>query len=275
MAKSAALKSALVILIATACGCLASPWRTGVDPTSQLAIAPAAELPVVRGPLVIHSDFPLPPNSPLLDEVIAEQGLIADRLGLPPGNAEIHVYLFAQEAAYRQTMAEQFPRFPHRRAMFVESHSQLKVFAHWSDRVAEDLRHEVAHGYLHAAVPNLPLWLDEGLAEYFEVGDAGRGFNAGYIAYLRGLQAAGNWRPDLARLERLKSAADMSQTDYAEAWLWVHFLLNHSGRSRELLAAYLTELRDSGLETPMSARVGDLTPDSDAELVRHLGKLAG
>ena len=54
----------------------------------------------------------------------------------------------------------------HRRAFFVETDTQLSVYAQWGDRVAEDLRHEVTHGYLHAVVPNVPLWIDEGLAEF-------------------------------------------------------------------------------------------------------------
>jgi hypothetical protein len=61
------------------------------------------------------------------------------------------------------------PNLPRRRAFFVETDTRLSVYAYWGDRVAEDLRHEVVHGYLHAVVPHLPLWLDEGLAEYFEV----------------------------------------------------------------------------------------------------------
>ncbi len=45
------------------------------------------------------------------------------------------------------------PSFPARRAFFVETDTRLAVYAYWGDRIAEDLRHEVAHGYLHACVP--------------------------------------------------------------------------------------------------------------------------
>ena len=44
-----------------------------------------------------------------------------------------------------------------------------KVFAYKSKALPVDVRHEGTHGLLHAALPMVPLWLDEGLAEYFEV----------------------------------------------------------------------------------------------------------
>ena len=70
--------------------------------------------------------------------------------------------------------------------------------------MAEDLRHEVAHGYLHAVVPNLPLWLDEGLAEYFEVPRGLDGVNRPHVdrACRRAWPTTGG--PNLARLEQLR-----------------------------------------------------------------------
>ena len=66
-------------------------------------------------------------------------------------------------------MTRHFPGTPSRRAFFVESPTHLSVYAQWGDRVQEDLRHEVVHGYLHAVLRDIPLCLDEGIAEYFEV----------------------------------------------------------------------------------------------------------
>ena len=81
------------------------------------------------------------------------------------------------KAHVRSFFRDRYPDFPKRRAFFVETDTQLAVYAQWGDRVAEDLRHEVAHGYLHAIVPSIPLWLDEGLAEYFEVPRGQNGLN--------------------------------------------------------------------------------------------------
>ena len=45
------------------------------------------------------------------------------------------------------------PGFPERRAIFVETDVELSVYAHWGEAIAEDLRHEVAHG---CGVPPVP-----------------------------------------------------------------------------------------------------------------------
>jgi hypothetical protein len=230
--------------------------------------------PVTVGQLVLHADFMLPPEHRMLTELQAERELIYDRLKLTPSREPIHVYLFADEGAYREHISRKFPGFPERRAIFVETDVELSVYAHWGEAIAEDLRHEVAHGYLHAAAPNVPLWLDEGLAEYFEVGRGRRGLNRTHVEYLRGQLAVGGWRPDLARLERLASAGDMTQLDYAEAWLWVHFLLESPRGNPDVLTNFLAA---SGGEQPsatLSARIRGQIPQADLAVIEHLRSLA-
>ena len=54
------------------------------------------------------------------------------------------------------------------------------------------------------------------------------------------------WRPNLPRLEGLKSAADMDQADYPKSWAWVYFLLHSPPERREILTTYLAEIHDKG-----------------------------
>ena len=70
----------------------------------------------------------------------------------------VHLYLFENTARYDAFVAARFPNFPARRAFFVETDTTLSVYAAWQDRIAEDLRHETTHGYVHAVVPTVPLW---------------------------------------------------------------------------------------------------------------------
>lgn len=255
-------------------GCLASPWvtpRTGVN-------APATEVafrePVAAGQLVIHADFHLPPGHRMVSELTSERQLICDRLLVPAGSEPIHVYLFADEATYRAHVAALYPSFPERRAIFVETDVTLSVYAHWSDRVAEDLRHEVSHGYLHSSVPNLPLWLDEGLAEYFEVARGRQGVNRAHVNYLNGQIAAAGWQPNLDRLEQLADAATMTQLDYAEAWLWVHFLLESPSGCPSVLTDCLAGLRAHDPATTLRARLRQRLPAvTEATLIEHLRSL--
>jgi hypothetical protein len=265
------LSAGLPALLLTLSACQSLAPREKTDATRREADA-AAYLahPATVGQLVLHADFVLPPEHRMLTELVAERGVICERLDLPVSREPIHVYLFAEESAYRQHVARRFPGFPERRAIFVETDVELSVYAHWGEAIAEDLRHEVAHGYLHASVPNIPLWLDEGLAEYFEVGRGRRGVNRMHVDYLNGQRAVGRWRPSLPRLEQLAVAGDMTQLDYAEAWLWVHFLLESDAGESSLVQQYLAELRSDGPAAPLSDRIGARMEHAETALLEHL-----
>jgi hypothetical protein len=224
--------------------------------------------------LVFHCrDFDLPKDHRLVRELTDERDDVCRVLGLTCSDEPIHVYLFRDAGTYGQFLARQYPGVPSRRAFFVESDTELAVYAHWSDRVAEDLRHEVAHGYLHSVVPNLPLWLDEGLAEYFEVPRGYGGLNRPHLDLLRDMMELDGWRPDMTRLERLRAAGEMSQPDYAEAWAWVYFLLSSGPERHELLTSYLTELRDNGRAEPLSVRLAAQHDEPERVLSEFLAGL--
>jgi hypothetical protein len=224
----------------------------------------------IREQLIVHCDFDLPRQHRLLDEVTALRGDIASKLGLAASDEPIHVYLFEKPEAYNEFALKYFRHSQPRRAFFVETDTRLNVYAQWGDNVAEDLRHETAHGYLHATVRNVPLWLDEGLAEYFEVPRGRQGRNQPHLDLLAARLGTGEWSPDMARLEQLTSAADMTQQDYAEAWLWVHMLLESSPDRRVVLTEYLGELRRSGIPAPLSLRLRELEPNPHRSLAEHL-----
>ncbi len=158
--------------------------------------------------LIVYSNSPLPAKHRLLEELNSLREAVNSKLALPPSDEKIHVYLFAEAAELRTYVQKHYPGFPDRRAMFIETDTQLEVYAFWGDRVAEDLRHEVAHGYLHSVVPRIPLWLDEGLAEYYEVPRGSRGLNQGHVRQIIEAFKAG-WQPNMVRLENLESAAKM------------------------------------------------------------------
>ena len=206
---------------------------------------------VPRGPqLVVNSDFKLPEDSRLMDELEQLRGRVSRTLELPVSAQPIQVYLFKSDKTYRRFLKAHFPKFPERRAFFVRRKEELAVYAHYSDRVAEDLRHEVSHGYLHSVLRGLPLWLDEGLAEYFEMSPEHTGRHAQHIDELATAMDASEeskqWSPEISRLEALSDGAEMQQLDYAESWAWVHWLLETTPRRREVLQDYLRTLRKDG-----------------------------
>jgi hypothetical protein len=225
--------------------------------------------------LLVNSDFVLSPDHRLMRELTAERNDICQTLGLPPGNEPIEVYLFRDAESYGQFLLKHFPGVPSRRAFFLETDTRLTVYAHWSDRVGEDLRHEVAHGYLHAVAPGLPLWLDEGIAEYFEMPRGMDGLNGPHIDLLSDMMQHDGWSPDLERLEQLTDAAAMDQRHYAEAWAWVYFLLHSDPKSKQLLTKYLADVRAKGRVEPLSARLATQYAEPAHTLAEYMTSLNG
>jgi len=264
-AQNSLLVVVIVLLPCLLTGCI-SPW-----------IEPAPPLPemhtLVREQLIVHSDFPLPQKHRLIDELVHQRGEVAAVLQLPLSDEPIHIYLFENPLRFQAYLARTYPGLPPRRALFIKSDTQLFVLAHWGDRVAEDLRHEVAHGYLHAVVPTIPLWLDEGLAEYFEVPRGERGLNPPHLELLSERHLGSGWEPDLDRLERLTDLAELQQLDYAEAWLWTHFLLETTPARRTLLQNYLARLRETAVATPLAGELRTSEADFGREVREHLERL--
>lgn len=246
---------------------------------------------IVRDQLVIHSDFQVPARHRLLDELSARRDDLRRELAYASSDEPIHVYLFQDADRFREFVREEHPRFPNRRAFFVETDTRLEVYAHWGGHVGEDLRHEVTHAYLHSVLPNIPLWLDEGLAEYFEVPRGRNGLNRDHLGQILAQENRGrdgtasgpmaprealHRPPNLARLESLHSDQFLTQEDYAECWGWVHFLLESSPETKLLLREYLYRLHEDGSTVPLSSRLVwrlGLTPDQLADrMAEHVIK---
>jgi len=226
--------------------------------------------PTEKEQLRFDCDFPLPAEHRLVRELQAERDDVYSTLRLPASDELIYVHLFHDADTYHEHLVRNFPMVPNRRAFFVETDTKLHVYAHWSDRVGEDLRHEVAHGYLHASVPAIRLWIDEGLAEYFEVPRGQGGLNRPHLQLLSDLIEHNGWQPNLVALEALTTASHMQQEHYAEAWAWVYFLLNTTPERRALLTEYLTELRDKGRAAPLSERLASRHVDPQQTLADYL-----
>jgi hypothetical protein len=225
---------------------------------------------LVRDQLVIHCDFQLPQRHRLVEELVARRGDVIEDLQLPVSDEPINVYLFESPDRLRDYIAQEHPEFPQRRAFFLEGDTRLDVFAYWGDRVAEDLRHEVTHGYLHTMVPYLPLWLDEGLAEFYEVPRGQNGLNPPHVNLLLRADREQGWQPNLAKLEQITQPADMTQQHYAESWAWIHFLLTTTPERRQLLRGHLSRVRMTGTAPPLSQVLEAAEPQSAAKLREHL-----
>jgi Protein of unknown function (DUF1570) len=184
----------------------------------------------------------------------------------------VQVYILNDRQSFTHFLKFYYPELPPRRAFFLAQGPQRVVYTFMGERLEEDLRHEATHALLHVAVGDLPLWLDEGLAEYFEGPDGRYGRNPEHLGRLPQDRSSG-WTPDLARLETLKIVSQMAPRDYRESWAWVHYLLNHSNASKAALLGYLADLHANPGTPLLSERLKATDAGSPAMLLAHLDRV--
>ena len=210
--------------------------------------------------LVVLSDFRLNYDHPLIADLIELRREVAATLALNLNGPPVVVYLFPDEEKYYSYLKTTYPTLPDRRAYFIGTSFELAVYTYWGERIQEDLRHEFTHGLLHSTLLDVPLWLDEGLAEYFELDGPAPGTVNTRSAENLAAAIANGWMPDLKRLETLNEVSMMNQADYREAWAWVHFMLHSSEDTQQLLLEYLQELQTSPSPKSLRERLEENIP---------------
>lgn len=230
-----------------------------------------------RGYYVLYHDFELDRSDPRLVSLESLADRVYEELRLPPANTVIQVFLFESQDRYERYMFAPKARYRHlpsRRAYFITEPrlgggDELKVFTWAGAHLETDLRHELTHALLHAVLKDVPLWLDEGLAGFFELPPEYDGINLQHLEALR----RGPFRPDLARLEKLDQVRQMEKPEYREAWAWVHFMLRGDPAARRVLHDYLQLLRTTCHPGPLLPRLRDAVPDPERALLDHLATI--
>jgi hypothetical protein len=250
--------------------------------------APAADGDTVRlpskyqirvAPVVFLSDFEIRPDLPLFKELAQLREQVQKELLLPPATDPVTVYLFETEKAYSAYMksTREYKDLPDRRAFFVAQprglSEDLLVYTYWSKRIRQDLRHELTHALLHSVIKEVPQWLDEGIAEYFELRPELEGVNPEHVRRLRRELASGDVKPDVARLEGLTQVEQMKTPQYRESWAWVHLMLRGKPEGRMVLLSYLQQLRGTRHPGPLLPRLQKVYPDPGRALREHLDRL--
>ena len=255
----------LAALLATGCATLGDHGQALV-PTRYLTRT---------GPYAVFTNAPISPDAPAIRHLQSLDHQVGSALGtrIDPGEHPIEVYVLDDREAFMHFLKFYYPGLPPRRAFFLAQGPRRVVYAYRGDRLEEDLRHEATHALLNVAVADLPLWLDEGLAEYFENPDDLGGRNPEHLARLPSDRAKG-WTPDLPRLEALADVRQMTPRDYRESWAWVHYLLNGPPAGKAALVAYLSDLHSGRRGAPLSERLEGAGIDAPGDrLLAHLDRL--
>lgn len=222
------------------------------------------------GPALVRAEFRLDQRTlNAISHMSATKGDLEKMLGLSVPETPVELYLFRTRSSYDRYINRNIPEGRGRAALYVQRGGAGSVYAYYSGHLNVDLRHESTHAFLHGALPYVPLWLDEGLAEYFEVPPESR--YQGH-EHLRSIKRSlwFRWKPRLERLESLANLSDMNEAEYREAWAWAHFMLHGPPQVRQVLRTYLGEIANQQYAGKLEPLLRAVDPDLEAALIRHL-----
>src|SRR5690606_36851352 len=114
---------------------------------------------------------------------------------------------------------------------------------------------------LHADLPMVPLRLDEGLAEYFEVAPTDRPNNNPHLKNLKWNIHLGHFTR-MRELEGKQKLEELRGADYQQAWAWTHFMLHGPQAAHVELVSYLDDIRRRQIPGTLSERLEKALPDT-------------
>jgi hypothetical protein len=249
--------------------------RTEPEPEPPLTTPSKYSLRIA--PCVFFSDVELKREEPLFQDLKDLPEQVYRELRLIPSDSVVQVYLFEDQKRYGRYMKVKH-NLPDRRAFFVKQERMLSgqqdllIYTCRGPKIQQDLRHELTHALLNGSLKKVPLWLDEGLAEYFELPQANRGLNPAHVHLLRRDLSRG-MQFDLARLESLTEVEQMNPGEYREAWAWVHLMLRSEPAAKRVLIDYLRQLRDVNDPPPLGPRLATVFRKPEEALVQHIQDL--
>lgn len=171
-------------------------------------------------------------------------------LDVEPSGEPIQIVLFRDQASYLRYLASSIPQARARKAIFYKNGDVCQVYAFRSRTLMIDLRHEMTHAILHQYLPFLPLWVDEGLAEYLEESESLRS-DSSRTKSAR-WKARFGWSPSIKSLEAIRTAESMNTEEYRDSWAMICMLLNESQESRKALRDYLAVIHRGEAPGPFS-----------------------
>lgn len=237
-------------------------------PSSSVAAASRWPDERTAGPFVFHADFSLDDIGNFVLDLADLQTTLASDLNVREASEPIHVFLFQRKATYQSYLKHFFPTVSARRAMYIKQRGPGMVFAYRHPDLAIDVRHESTHALLHAVLPRVPLWLDEGLAEYYEVEPGDRLTHQPYLTTVR-KQIDEGVDFQLETLERLPDLNSMGVEEYRHAWAWVHFLLHGPLPAKDSLRSFLIDAVGKAGSIPLSQRLRLAMPEYPQRFLDH------
>lgn len=229
----------------------------------------------VVGPFYCWADFNLEDVAGELQGLQEIHQQLTQKIGLPKTKEWIELYIFKDNASWRLFLKEKYPEVPYRRALYIKKKDENgQLFLHLHREFSVDLRHEGTHALIHASVmaSDMPIWLDEGLAEYFEVPAGNRQTGSVWFAKTE-WNAKFGITPDLEALEKIQGMQNMTNNDYRDSWAWVNFLLNGPNEVRNILPEYVAAIHSGEETSRVKQRVWDALEKPSAKFRAYFKNL--
>jgi hypothetical protein len=187
-----------------------------------------------------------------IDRLVLLPKEIEKSLGIELRECSIRVVVLSNAHEYDRYVSLHFPKAPKRRALFLQHRGPGLVLTYFHEDWIEDARHECTHAILHANGIRLPVWLDEGLAEYFEREQIDRRIHPVHfpavVSQLRYGQVV-----DLEEFEQQDHVLDSKS--YRDAWSVVAFLLHLNDESRQALQSFVQDRKTGAAAGLLSRRL--------------------
>lgn len=198
------------------------------------------------GDFVCWSNVDITQHKSEFESLFQIQEELTKRLQLPEIQEPIDLYIYEDQSVWQHFLKTEHPDQPYRDAFFIKKStvfrgekSRYRVYLYLSPKFGDDLRHEGTHAILNASLRrNLPTWLDEGLAEYYEK-RSDRTQNESWLPLVQRRMKSREFK-ELKKLEKVTGV--ISEEHYGDSWAWVCFLLNGPRQVQAILPEYIADL---------------------------------
>lgn len=236
----------------------------------------ATEPPMTTGKQWLQFHYTAAPLG--FEHILSELKQLPQRLseiyGSPAIVQAVNVLIFSDRQQYIAHLEKTLPQAPKRNSLFIVRSGRSTILAVQGKALLQDLMHEAVHSLNHLTFRNtsMPLWMDEGLAEWAEdsVEKQSRVHGKALQQLLGGQRMLLPEPISLGALEKIKSTTRADAVDYAASWAWCRFLLSEKHGCRGVWNRYLQDMRGGQQAGRLSHRLALTVPDYEQRFLRFL-----
>lgn len=239
---------------------LASATNPVLKPTDTLLKESSASrhslwpIHFTRDQFAVYSTVSMLTLEPHLEALRTLPTELAETLKIQIAATPIHIVVLSDRASLDLYAKKVLPNAPSRQALYIRHRGPGLVLTYFHKNWIQDVRHECTHALLDASGLTLPIWQDEGLAEYFETSS---GQLIHHASHLKSVQQQIRFGQivDLQTIETTEMQQGLDGKGYRDAWSIIAFLLNASTETRAKYQQYLQEQQSKQAARLLSHRI--------------------